>query len=197
MVAVLADIYSKLAAGDPAMLAGAFAVMISCSWPLMRTRNAMFAVQMTGASLFGLHYALLGSPTASVMCAVGIVQTIAITQLRRRAVRYSVLGATIVASLCMTAATWIGLPSLFAQSGQLCGAFGRLQKDVQQLRWCFLAGEAMWVAHNVIVGSPWGLLSDTLVVTTLTIGLWRGRPRRVPASVPAPATSAALTSATA
>jgi hypothetical protein len=137
----------------------------------------MFAVQMTGASLFGLHYALLGSPTASVMCAVGIVQTIAITQLRRRTVRYGVLGATIVASLCMTALTWIGLPSAFAQTGQLCGAFGRLQKDVQQLRWCFLAGEAMWIAHNVSVGSPWGLLSDTLVVTTLTIGLWRGRPR--------------------
>ncbi len=182
MVAMLADIYTKLAAGDPAMLAGAVAVMISCSWPLMRTRNAMFAVQMTGASLFGLHYALLGSPTAAVMCTVGIAQTIAITRLRRRAVRHTVFGATIVASLCMTAATWIGLPSALAQTGQLCGAFGRLQRDVQQLRWCFLAGEAMWTAHNIAVGSPWGLLSDTLVVTTLVIGLWRGRPRRRPAA---------------
>jgi hypothetical protein len=64
---------------------------------------------------------------------------------------------------------------VLAQTGSLFTATGRLQRSAQSIRWCFLAAEAFWTTHNVMVGSPWGLTSDALGVTMLAIGLWRGR----------------------
>ena len=110
-----------------------------------------------------------------------------------RTIRYSIFGATILAGLATTVATFSGLPSICAQTGSLLTATGRLQRAPQTIRWCFLGAEAFWITHNVMVGSPWGLTSDTLGVTMLVLGLWRGRRRGLGLAglLPGPATAAA------
>jgi hypothetical protein len=75
----------------------------------------------------------------------------------------------------VTVTTFAGLPSLLAQTGSLFTATGRLQRSTQSIRWLFLAAEVFWTSHNLIVGSVWGLTSDTMGVTMLVLGLWRGR----------------------
>ena len=81
----------------------------------------------------------------------------------------------------ITAATFSGLPSVLAQTGQLISAFGRLQPHQQTIRLTFLASEGLWITHNLLVGSTWGLAADAMAVTTLLIGLWRNSARFVPA----------------
>jgi hypothetical protein len=168
----------------PATVAGALGVTANCVWPLLGSRRRILGVQVLSSIMFGLHFTLLGAHTAAAMCVAGGLQGVAASMLRRRWVRNTVFGLTIVGGLAITAATWSGLPSLLAQSGQLMSAFGRLQPGPQTIRLVFLGSEALWTAHNLLVGSAWGLVSDAMAVTMLLIGLWRGWARHSPPSVP-------------
>lgn len=160
---------------DAATVAGVLAVAINGSWPLVRSRQRVLVLQVFASLLFGLHYLLLGATTAAAMSAVGVAQNVGVASIRGRAGRLGVLGATVVAGLAVTAATWSGLPSLCAQSAQLLAAVGRMQRSTQALRWYFLAGAGFWIAHDLQAGSPWVLMSDALAVGVLAAGLWRGR----------------------
>lgn len=171
---------------QPATVAGMAAVAVNCCWPLLHRRKTLLGLQVCASLLFGLHYLLLGAPTAAAMCGASAAQGLAAALVARRSLRDGIIGATAAASLAITVATWTGLPSLLAQTGQLLSLAGRLQRDTQRLRWLFLASEAFWVSHNLLVGSRWGLASDSLAVTMLLIGLWRGRERK-PAGVAAAA----------
>ena len=43
------------------------------------------------------------------------------------------------------------------------------------MRLVFLFCSANWVMHNSLVGSVFGLTSDTIALTTISYGLWRNR----------------------
>ena len=163
------------ALGEPATILGAIALAASCTWPMLRRRQAILMVQVAGSLLFALHYLLLGAPTAAAMCATGVVQGLSVILITRRPARIAVVGVTVAISLVATTLTWTGLPSLLSQGGQLAGALGRLQLDTQRLRLCFLGSVLFWCAHNITVGSVFGLASDTLALTGLLVGLWRHR----------------------
>jgi hypothetical protein len=162
------------AALSPATCAGALAVIVNASWPLQKSRRVILALQTASALLFGLHYLLLGAPTAAAMNAAGVVQAVSAAAIGNRRLRLAVFGATIAAALATTVATFAGVTSVLAQSGGLLSALGRLQRSAQAIRWCFLGSEVFWVSHNLLVGSRWGLTSDALAVSMLLIGLVRG-----------------------
>ena len=162
----------------PANIVGAVALSASFTWPLLQRRDAILAVQICGSLLFATHYWLLGSPTAAAMCAFGIVQSLAVLLLVRRWQRVAAVGATVAVSLMVTVVTWTGLPSFFSQLGQMGGAAARLQPDVRRLKLCFLVSALFWCAHNLTVMSVFGLMSDAMALSGLTIGLWRMRKAR-------------------
>jgi hypothetical protein len=164
-----------LLALPPATFVGALGVLANCIWPLQRERRVILALQCAGATLFGVHYLLLGAPTAAAMCVGAVIQGVAAATISNRRLQLSIVGATLVGGLAVTVTAFTGLPSVLAQTGSLFTAYGRLQRSAQSIRWCFLMAEAFWTTHNIIVGSPWGLTSDTLGVGMLVVGLWRGR----------------------
>ena len=168
------NLLHPLLALPPATCAGALAVVVNCSWPLQRSRRVILALQTASALLFGLHYLLLGAPTAAAMNAAGVIQAVSAATIGNRRLRLSVFGATIAAALATTVATFAGVTSVLAEAGGLLSALGRLQRGAQAIRWCFLGSEVFWVSHNLLVGSRWGLTADALAVTTLLLGLWRG-----------------------
>lgn len=160
---------------EPANLAGFVALASSVTWPLLRRRKAILIVQVAGSLLFGLHYLLLGASTGAAMCVVGALQGVALVTLIDRRRRIGVVGATMAIGALVTAFTWNGLPSLLSQGGQTMSAIGRLQLDTQRLRLWFLVSVVFWCSHNLLVGSVFGLASDTLSLTSLLLGLWRHR----------------------
>lgn len=160
---------------DPANVAGFVALGSSVTWPLLRGRRAILAVQVAGSLLFALHYLLLGAGTAAAMCVMGALQGVALVVLIDRRRRIGVVCGTIAIGAAVSALTWSGLPTLLAQGGQAMSAVGRLQLDTQRLRLWFLGSVVFWCSHNLMVGSVFGLCSDTLALTSLLIGLWRNR----------------------
>ena len=129
---------SFVATLGPATAAGALGVMANGVWPHLRSRRQILAVQVFCSAMFALHYALLGAHTGAAMCAAGALQSLAAATLRGRWALGGVFGATIAATLAMTAATWSGLPSALALAGQSMSAFGRLQHREQAIRLAFL-----------------------------------------------------------
>ena len=171
----LSMVLHSLANVSPATLAGALAVLANCTWPLQRNRRVILALQCAGATLFGLHYLMLGAPTAAAMCAAGVAQGASAALISSRRIRIGIFATTILAGFAVTVTTFSGITSVLAQTGALLSASGRLQREAQAIRWCFLVSEVFWVSHNLMVGSQWGLTSDALSVTMLVFGLWRGR----------------------
>src|ERR1700728_3288990 len=96
----------------PATFAGALGVMANCLWPLQRERRAILALQCAGALMFGLHYLLLGAPTAAAMCVAGVIQGASAVVIRNRRLQLSIVGATILAGMTVTVATFAGATSL-------------------------------------------------------------------------------------
>jgi hypothetical protein len=190
-VSIAASLPSLATMLEPANVIGTIALGATCTWPLLRQRRAILMVQVVGAILFALHYLLLGSPTAAAMCALGVVQGLAVMLLPRREWRIAAVAATVVVSMGATAATWTGIASLFSQLGGIAGAAGRLQADTQRLRLLFLVSVGFWCTHNLLVGSVFGLFADGLSVTGLVLGLWRNRARGQPAVAPHAAAAAA------
>ncbi|MEO3470563.1 YgjV family protein [Roseomonas sp. CAU 1739] len=174
-MSILSTLPSAATLLDPANIAGFVALGSSVTWPLLRRRKAILAVQVAGSLLFGLHYVLLGASTAAAMCIMGALQGVALVVLIDRRQRIGVVATTMAVAAMVTALTWTGLPSLLSQGGQAMSAIGRLQLDTQRLRLWFLASVAFWCSHNLMVGSVFGLASDTLALTSLLVGLWRGR----------------------
>ncbi len=174
-VSILSILPSAAALTDPANIAGFAALGSSVTWPLLRRRRAILAVQVAGSLLFALHYLFLGAGTAAAMCVMGALQGIALVTLIDRRRRIMVVGVTMAIAAVVTACTWTGLASLLSQGGQAVSAIGRLQLDTQRLRLWFLASVVFWCSHNLMVGSVFGLASDTLALTSLLLGLWRNR----------------------
>jgi hypothetical protein len=168
---------SGAAAGLPAAdFAGAAGVLLGSSWALFQKHRTILLCQALGASCFGAHY-LLGSGTAAAACLMSVLQSIAGAGERRPAWLGWFYAATYGVILATAIGAWHGLPSLFAATGAGLSALGRWQREAQRMRLVFLCSSANWVVHNTLVGTPFGLTSDALSLSTILIGLYRNRRR--------------------
>jgi hypothetical protein len=157
----------------PATLLGLGGVALNCVWPLLQGRRAMLAVQALSGSCFVAHYALLGAPTGSLMNALAVLQAVVAIPLGARPGFRRLYLLTLPLVALGLALSWRGWPSLCAALAMATTSVGRYQTRVLPFRWILLASIPFWVAHNLLVGSLPGLLSDLLVSTASGVGLWR------------------------
>lgn len=168
--------------------AGIAGIALGASWALLGRRSTILLCQTIGALSFALHFFLLGSPAGGFMCLAGSVQSgAARLSLGRNALMAS-YALTLAAAGVATFATTHGVPPFLASLGLVFATIGRLQDDTQRMRLAFLACTGAWAAHNFMVGSLIGNVSDALTAAGILAGLWthRRRRRRV-ALIPAPA----------
>lgn len=170
-----AQFQSLLAAISPVDIMGAAGIALGSSWALFRRRQAILACQAMGSFSFSIHYLLLGSTTAAIACAMSVLQSVAGYSGRRPAWLGPFYVATYAVVLVGTCATWHGLPSFFVADAALFAALGRWQTNPQRMRLVFFACSTNWVVHNSMVGSAFGLMSDTIALSTISFGLWRNR----------------------
>lgn len=130
-------------------------------WPLARTRRRMLIVQIGIGVGFGLHYALLGSLTASAVNGLGAVQVALALALGTRPGVQWIGWAFIPAVVGAAFLTWQGLPTIIAAAGTLVIAIGRVQSSPLRMRVLVLAGLPFWVLHDLLVSSP-AVVADVL-----------------------------------
>lgn len=156
----------------PVNCAGIAGICLGASWALFSRRSSVLACQATGAFAFALHFFLLGSPAGAVMCAAGGAQSVAARLRLSRTALLSFYGVTLALSAAIALAAGRGAATPCALLGLACATIGRVQRDIQRMRLIFLAGTAAWTAHNILIGSRLGNVSDALTALGLLVGLW-------------------------
>jgi hypothetical protein len=122
--------------------------------------------------MFGIHYGLLGAWSGAAMCAMTLVQAVASLPEKRSRATTVLFWSTVPMIALLTVLTWNGMASAGAAFGMAMATLGRWQKDTFKLRWFFVLCSMGWATHNSIVGSPFGLASDTMCFVS---NLWRLR----------------------
>lgn len=148
---------------------GLLGVACNIGWPFFRRRSAMLWGQTIGFTAFTAHFLLLGANTGAIMSALGGIQAVIAVPLGRD-VRFRMLYMAILPVIAgAVVLTWMGLPSVFSGVAMAIISLGRYQLDVVRFRVLMLVCIPFWSAHNILVGSIPGLLSDAV---TFTAGAW-------------------------
>jgi hypothetical protein len=162
---------------------GALGTIFGATWSLFRSRRGMLLAQAMIGILFGLHYALLGAYTGSLMNALAALQALAAIPLGTRPEFRKVYLLTLPLIAGGLWLTWTGLPSLFAALGMTLISIGRYQTDPVRFRMCMSFAIPNWAVHNWMVWSVPGLISDAFGLLFNVINTVRDvRARRAPAA---------------
>ena len=129
---------------------------------LIASPRRMLQVQ-TGVGLaFGAHFLLLGIVPAAAMNGLAAVQAAAaIVALRRPAAGF--IGYGVIPMLWVAgAAAWSGPLTLLAVAAMTVVALARMMTREMPMRFAFLAGSALWFAHDVLAMAWIPLCADVL-----------------------------------
>lgn len=129
---------------------------------MITSPRRMLQVQ-TGVGLaFGVHFLMLGIVPAAAMNGLAAVQAAAaIVALRRPAA--GIVGYGIIPMLWAAGAVaWSGPLTLLAVAAMTVVALARMMTREMPMRFAFLAGSALWFAHDVVVLAWIPLCADVL-----------------------------------
>lgn len=129
-------------------------------------------VQGAGAGAFALHFALIGAPTASAACLLSLMQLTVALVVRDRVAKLALDGATLLALLLLTVATWHGILSGLAACGGASSFIARTQRSTTRMKMVFLVAAPFWLAHNLLIGAPFALAVDLVSVAGNLLGLF-------------------------
>lgn len=172
-----------------ASLFGLMGVAFGVSWGLFRTKRSIVTIQAGCTLSFLTHFLLLGAFSGAAMNVLTLVQLAVAFSGRRGPVARALYWSTLPGIAAMTALTWSGPASLGAAFGMTMATLARWQTDMLRLRLFFVLCVCGWATHNVIVGSPFGLTSDAVGLSTNLCGLCvllreRRRASRPPIPIP-------------
>ncbi|HSK41427.1 MAG TPA: YgjV family protein [Arenibaculum sp.] len=175
-----------------ASLFGLAGVAFGASWGLFRTKRSIITIQTGCTFSFLTHYLLLGASSGAAMNVLNLVQLAVAFSGRRGPVARTLYWSTLPAVAVLTVLTWSGPASLGAAFGMTMATLARWQTDMLRLRLFFVLCIGGWATHNAIVGSPFGLTTDAIGLSTNLWGLYLlVRERRHAARPPVPIPTAA------
>lgn len=137
----------------------------------------MVLIQGVAAASFAAHFHLIGAATAALTSCCVLVQLLAIRFIKRRFLLRLCFVLSVIALFGLTAVRWQGTVSVLALAGCSLGTVARLQRTACAMKITFLVSAPLWVVHNIIVGSAFGLAVDVVSLTGNLCSLYRSRPQ--------------------
>ncbi|GAA3278085.1 hypothetical protein GCM10020258_60370 [Sphingomonas yabuuchiae] len=89
---------------------------------------------------------------------------------RDRVAKLALDGATLLALLLLTVATWHGILSGLAACGGASSFIARTQRSTTRMKIVFLVAAPFWLAHNLLIGAPFALAVDLVSVAGICSG---------------------------
>ena len=137
-------------------------VVANLTWPLMRSRSALLAWQVVACALMLIHFELIAAHSGALIMFVAGAQTALAIPLGRSS-RFKLI---YLGSLALTPAicflSWQGPESVFSSLALAIVCVANFQLNQLHQRALLITAIFAWVAHNVMVGSVPGLVSNTL-----------------------------------
>jgi hypothetical protein len=163
-------------AADLPLLASAFGfagVVANLTWPLMRKRTALLGWQVVACVLMFVHFQLLTAYTgAFIMLVAGVQAALAIPLGRYHRFKFIYLGSLVLTPIvCFF--SWQGPQSVFSSLALAIVCIANFQINQLYQRAMLITAIFAWVAHNLMVGSIPGLVSNTLAFCVSSVMLFR------------------------
>jgi hypothetical protein len=157
-------------------LLGYGGVLANLCWPLMRKRHLLLAGQVVACLLMLGHFLLMQAFTgAAIMAVAGVQAALAIPLGTHPRFKVVYLLALVLTPLVCWA-TWQGPQSIFSSLALLIVCVANFQLNTLCQRLGLIMAIFAWYAHNAMVGSVPGLVSNTLalcVSVAMCIRLYR------------------------
>lgn len=145
-----------------ATIFGYAGVLANLCWPLMKSRQYLLAGQVLACCFMFIHFILLGAYTgAAVMGVAGFQAALAIPLgLNPNFKRIYIASFLLTPLVCF--ATWQGAQSVFSSLALAIVCVANFQLNQVHQRTLLITAIFAWFAHNIMVGSVPGLISNAL-----------------------------------
>ena len=135
-------------------------------------RKRMLVMQTLSALLWTAHFFLLGAFTGSAMNLITVGRNYVFFEVgKKRDVRIPLMiGAVFILAAILT---WQGPSSLLPLTGSLIGTLAFWQIKPHYIRLIAIPGPCCWFAYNVLSRSYAGMMTDSLVLLSVLLGIYR------------------------
>lgn len=139
-----------------------------------KKHRTIMLLMMLCASLWCLHFLLLGKYTAVFMNLLNVVRAILFT-FRGRKWADSVLIpiGVIAASVGISVFTWEGLPTLLPMGAAVFSTSANWQTDTKKLKLLTIPVCVCWFIYNLFSRSYAGMANETFVFISVLVALYR------------------------
>jgi hypothetical protein len=156
-----------------AAIFGFAGVAANVTWPLMRRRSGLLAWQAMACSLMFLHFALLGAQTGALIMLVAGLQALLAIPLGKSPKFKRIYVASLVFTRIVCYLTWQGPQSVFSSLALAIVCVANFQLNQVHQRTMLLTAIFAWVAHNILVNSIPGLISNALAFSVSSLMLFK------------------------
>lgn len=139
-------------------------------------RGRVLFIMAIGCFFWAIHFTLLGFYTAAAANIIAALRSFVFYKYKKRDSSLVMYGF-IAVFLLATVLTWQGPISLFPLLASIFSTYAGWAVSAQKIRWLTLPAPMFWLMHNVTVHSI-GVVSDTLVLISIIVGLYRHRNTR-------------------
>jgi len=148
-------------------------VAANLTWPLMRKRTALLAWQVIACFFMLIHFELLSARSgALIMLVAGFQAALAIPLGHSPRFRLVYLGSlALTPVVCFL--SWQGPQSAFTALALAIVCLANFQLNQVHQRALLITAIFAWVAHNMVVGSIPGLVSNGLAFCVSAVMLFR------------------------
>lgn len=153
---------------DLAQIAGWLAAVAAIIAMLQKSDVRLKQGLIVHTVLYGIHFALLGLPTAVISCVIALTR-ITLSIYTRSLLCAAVL---IITSVAMTFALSRSTVEILLLAASVVLTLSLFRFDGIKLRLGLLAGSVLWLIHNTYVQSWGGICLETCFCLSTLWGLW-------------------------
>ena len=150
-----------------------FAMGLFCISLFTKNKKTIIILSSINASLYALHYLLLGKPVVVLLNIISIARGIFFYFDDKDEIKHNLVSLVfIILSLILvsynTFVTWIDMLPLIAV---LLYTFSLWWKNIKFYRYASLVGSICWIIFNIVLGSILGVVSECVLVVFEILGI--------------------------
>lgn len=132
-------------------------------------RRRILVCKATQMIFYGVHFVALGRHGAAALMAVNAARDLTALRTTRRSVAVIFILLAVVGFLA-TVTHPLGYLGLVAV---IFGSIGSFAAREGVMRLMYMTGCSLWLAHNILLGSPVAILMEACFLASQIVGLWR------------------------
>lgn len=165
-----------------AQILGAIGICLLLATFQFNNRRIILRIQMASGLVWATQYILLGAFTGSALNALMAGRNYLFDRYPHKQI---IFWFSLIAIVCAGLLTWQGPISLLPLAGGSFATIAMWQSNPRHIRLLMLAVPPFWFIYNLLVGSYFGMLGDTITFCSVLVGIYRFDIQKITQAPPA------------